>query len=284
MPTGQEQQEQTAGVLHFYQDIQRDDRNNYLAGNSGIVNHHFGIGQIDWTRYPPIENLTQEQIKTIINELELHQIDVLMETMGTVQPHHRVLDAGSGRGGTSFSIAKATGARVDGITIAPYQARFAQDLEESHWNSRLVNFTVMNMLQLGFHPDTYDHVITNETTMYITNLPQLFEGFRRVLKLGGTYTLATWCINEKYLGRDDITERINSHYPGTRMHTQAEYVKALESTGFQINNNRDLTEDVIPHWVIRSRWEKASGIEPTYLEGHRERKLLYKMISATKND
>jgi geranyl diphosphate 2-C-methyltransferase len=171
-----------------------------------------------------------------------------MDMMGPVLPTHRVLDAGSGRGGTAFSIVNRFDADVTGITIAPYQAKFSQDLAKNHWQTRKATFMVMNMLALGFDEDTFDHIITNETTMYISDLEKLFTGFRRVLKSQGKYTLATWCINETYEGREDLVEKINSHYPGTKMHTRQEYREAIATSGLSEIEYKDLTQDAIPHW------------------------------------
>ena len=278
--TAENQKAQTEGVRDFYQDVQRADRNLALSGGKGIVNHHFGIGQIDWSKYTDIPS--QGQIAEIINNLELNQINTLTNIMGPVLPEHKVLDAGSGRGGTAFSIVNKFCAQVTGITIAPYQAGFSQELEEKFWHTGKANFLVMDMLELGFDENTFDHVITNETTMYIGNLNTLFTGFRRVLKPNGRYTLSTWFINENYEGRENLVEKINSHYSGTKMHTRQEYHEALATSGLSEIESKDLTHDAIPHWEIRSKWDQASGIEPAFLEGHRIGKLAYLMISSEK--
>jgi hypothetical protein len=58
--TIENQGDQTQEVRKYYEEVQRNDRNLALAGKTGIVKHHFGIGPIDWNRYPP--EPSQEQL------------------------------------------------------------------------------------------------------------------------------------------------------------------------------------------------------------------------------
>lgn len=280
MPMSSSQEALTRGTRRFYNDIQVNDRNLALSGGSGVVDHHFGIGVWNVNQ---IDTMTQDEISGAIRQLEEAQARMLISKMKPVGAEDRVLDAGCGRGGTAIRLHEETGARVEGITIAPYQARFAAG-EVGRRGYGGMHFTEMNMLRQAFAPETFDQVVTNETTMYVLNLEKLFGEFRRVLKPGGRYTLATWNINEAYRGAEGQTAEkfvnpINDHY-GVRMHTDAAYKGALDKTGFDITEDVDLTHLVIPHWVLRTKWERASGVEQPFLEGHRERAILYKMISA----
>lgn len=262
---------------HFYGEIQVDDRNLRLSGDSGVVDHHFGVGKFDLSM---LDEMTQAEISLAIRNLENNQARMLIEMMGEVQPHHRVLDAGCGRGGTALRLHEDKGCKIEGITIAGYQAKFANEVTARRGFQSGIHFKEMDMLNLGYPENSFDHVFTNETTMYVVNLRQLFAEFRRVLKEGGKYTLATWCINQDYGPDNPYVEPINKHY-GVVMHTEAEYKQALTGAGFEIIDDRDLTDLVIPHWELRSRWEEASGVESHYLEGHKNRAILYKMVSAT---
>lgn len=272
------QRQLTAQAVDFYHRKQRGDRNLYLSGDTGIVDHHFGIGKFDLTE---LDRMTQEEIGLAIRQLEDNQAHLLINSMGEVLPEHHILDAGCGRGGTTFRLIQAKGCKVEGITIAPYQAGFAHEIAGKMGYEHQVGFRVMDMLREGYPENIFDHVITNETTMYMVSLVDLFREFSRVLKPGGRYTLATWCINQDFEDDNPFIEPINRHY-GVMMHTDLEYKEALAGAGFSILGDSDLTELAIPHWEIRSRWEQASGVEKDYLEGHKERAILYKMISAIK--
>lgn len=272
-----EQEKLTGAAKYFYDQIQVNDRNLRLSGDTWIVDHHFGVGEFDVSG---LDQMGQAEIAGAIRRLEDNQARMLIEIMGEVLPHHRVLDAGCGRGGTAFRLSEIKGCRIEGITIAGYQAKFAQEAAFRKDFQLRIHFGEMNMLKLGFPANLFDHIFTNETTMYVVDLSQLFAEFGRVLKQGGRYTFATWCINQNYGSENSYVDPINKHY-GVMMHTEAEYGRALTEAGFEIVDMRDLTDLVIPHWELRSRWKEASGVENYYLEGHKKRALLYKMVSAT---
>ena len=274
---GATQQALTDGVRRYY-DRQQSDRNLLLGGESGIVNHHFGIGDFD--RRVALEDLSQEEIAAELHRLEMNQIDALLAHMGSVGPEQRVLDAGCGRGGTSFSIALRTGARVDGVTISPYQHRFASELAERRGLSERVRFHLMNYLKLAFPDASFDHVITSESTQYVLEVASLVEGFARVLRPGGRYTCATWCTNEEFAGSNEYEAPINLHY-GTHINSRADYLHAMQKCGFGAIEVDDLTELAIPYWELRCQWQHRSGVELDFLFGHRKRKILYLFISGT---
>jgi geranyl diphosphate 2-C-methyltransferase len=271
---GATQQALTEGVRRYY-DRQQSDRNLLLSGDSGIVNHHFGIGDFD--RSLPLEDLSQEEIAAQLNRLEMSQIDVLLARMGPVAPGQRVLDAGCGRGGTALSIASRLGASVDAITISPYQQRFAAALAERSGTSERVRFQLMDYLKLDFPDASFDHVLTNESTQYVLDLRDLLAGFARVLRPGGRYTCATWCTNEETQGDNEHAGAIDLHY-GTHIHSRADYLDAMRKHGFGAIEVDDLTEQAIPYWELRCQWQHRSGVELDFLLGHRTRKILYLFI------
>lgn len=269
------QQSLTAGVRRYY-DRQQSDRNLLLGGESGIVNHHFGIGDFDRSR--PVEELSQEEVAAWLHRLEMNEIDALLAHMGEVSASHRVLDAGCGRGGTAFSIAERTGARVDGVTISPYQRRFAAALAEQRGAAERVRFHEMDYLDLAFSDACFDHVVTNESTQYVIDVRDLVAGFGRVLRRGGRYTCATWCTHEDFADGNEYAERIDLHY-GTSINSRRDYLEALREHGFTSVEVDDRTEDAIPYWELRCQWQHRSGVELDFLFGHRERKILYLLIT-----
>jgi geranyl diphosphate 2-C-methyltransferase len=269
------QEELTDGVRSYY-DGQKDDRNLLLGGATGLVNHHFGLGDFERRGFP--NAFSQHQIASELHGLELNEIDRLIAEMGPIRRSSRILDAGCGRGGTAFTLADRYGARVTGITISPYQCGFAKELNEEYVGDGSVDFRVLDYLELDYPDVEFEHVITNETTQYTLELPRLFRGFARVLKPGGNYTLATWCRNER---ADDeaIARAIDDNY-GTLMHTRAEYLAGLDASGFELERFVDCTADALPYWELREYWEESSGVERPFIDGHRSRAILYLIISA----
>ena len=118
------QEDITAAAKHFYGEIQVEDRNKALSGDTGIVDHHFGIGKVDLT---DLERMTDDQMMVMIRQLEENQARRLIGYMEGVRSEDVILDAGCGRGGTAFRLVRASGCRVEGVTIAGYQADFATE-------------------------------------------------------------------------------------------------------------------------------------------------------------
>lgn len=269
-----DQRELTKGVKQYYDNAQ-DDRNLLLGEETGIVNHHYGIGDFD-------ENVLQSTDETtrMIHELEINEINALMDIMIPVRKEHVVLDAGSGRGGTSFMIHERFGATVHGATISPYQFSFASNLVKKKGLTEKVIFHEMDYLNLSFNDDFFDHIVTNETTQYTFELEKLFAGFYRVLKKGGRYSIVTWCKSNGVEDSESIN-KINKNY-GTTMHQLDEYLNALKKVGFKRILKVDFTELAIPYWEIRKKWAHASGIEESFLKGFADQEIRYYIITATK--
>ncbi len=62
-----------------------------------------------------------------MHRLESAQADLLLDQFGDVRPGDRLLDAGSGRGGTSFMANLRFGCQVDGVSISEAQVEFANE-------------------------------------------------------------------------------------------------------------------------------------------------------------
>lgn len=258
-----------------YYDAKRNDRNFLMSGDTDYVNHHFGIG---------CPNLTGDSdITTILNRMELNQMDVLASFMGIETKDH-IFDAGCGRGGTMFYLRDKFGCSLEGITISPYQHEFCEMLAcsrdgASHENT--TKFHLGNYLNTGIESSSFDQVYTNETTQYVENLPDLFRELNRLLKPGGRYTIATWCKSDSYPD-SEYAKRINEHY-GTTMHTISQYKNSLKSTGFKDVIAVDYTEAALPYWKIRANWEHKSGVENDFIEGHINGEIKYYFLTATKS-
>lgn len=66
-----------------------------------------------------------EQIIEEMHRLETAQADLLLDQFGEVTAEDRLLDAGSGRGGTSVMAHERFGCQVVGVSISDYQVAFS---------------------------------------------------------------------------------------------------------------------------------------------------------------
>src|SRR6185503_15002960 len=102
-----------------------------------------------------------------LHRLESAQSDLLLSHLGDLRPDHRIMDAGSGRGGSSIVANLRYGCHVDGISISETQVAFANEQAARHGISDKVTFHYRNMLDTGFDTGSFQAIWNNESTMYV---------------------------------------------------------------------------------------------------------------------
>jgi ubiquinone/menaquinone biosynthesis C-methylase UbiE len=101
----------------------------------------------------------------------------------------RVLDVGSGVGGTSRCLAKEFGCRVTGIDLTDEYCRAAAMLSARTGLAHLVDFRQGDATKLPFDDQTFDVVWTEHVAMNIPDKTRLYKEMHRVLKPGGTLAI-----------------------------------------------------------------------------------------------
>lgn len=213
-----------------------------------------------------------------MHRLETAQADVLLDHLGEIGAEDRLLDAGSGRGGTSFMARQRFGCQVDGVSISESQVEFANGQAIRRGVADQVRFHFRNMLDTGFDTGVMRGIWTNETTMYV-DLYELYGEFARLLRYGGRYVCITGCYNDVTGGRSRAVSQIDQHYI-CNIHPRSDYFKALAANGFVPINVVDLTAATIPYWELRAQSSVATGIEPAFLTAYREGSFHYLLIAA----
>lgn len=261
-------------VARLYDEKQEDF--NYLLGSeTELYHHHFGAGDFDRRALP---SLTQHEINTLLHGLENAQVRYFIETLGDVKPNDRILDGGSGRGGTAILVHEAFDCYYHGVTISPYQCDFSRQLVQKKGYNK-ISFHLRNMLDTGFPPGYFQRALTNETTMYIPDLDALCREFSRVLEPGGRYVLITWCQDDSNPDVRRYTDPIDEHYL-CGMHSRTEYFRALIDNGFVPYVVSDLSSQALPYWELRQFSEHRTGVEQYFIKGYRENAIKYLLIGA----
>lgn len=103
--------------------------------------------------------------------------------------NQRVLDVGSGIGGTSRCLAKEFGCRVTGIDLTDEYCRAATMLTTKIGLSHLIDYRQGDATQLPFDDGVFDVVWTEHVAMNIPDKPRLYKEMHRVLKPGGTLAI-----------------------------------------------------------------------------------------------
>jgi geranyl diphosphate 2-C-methyltransferase len=257
-----------------YWNNEHDPVNLRLGEVDGLYHHHYGIGEYDES----VVDGPDERIIAELHRLETAQADVLLDHLGAVGPEDRLLDGGSGRGGTSIMANRRFGCRVDGVSISEKQVEFANE-QAARWGvADLVRFHFRNMLDTWFETASFQGIWTNETTMYV-DLFELFAEFSRLLSHGGRYVCITGCYNDVTGGRSKAVSQIDERYTCS-VHARSEYFKALTANGLVPINVVDLTAATIPYWELRERSSVATGVEKSFLTAYREGSFHYLLIAA----
>lgn len=265
-------------VAAYWDTHQHDPVNLRLGEVDGLYHHHYGIGPYDPSVLTAPEHTRAQRVIEELHRLESAQSDLLLDHLGDPAPDSRLLDAGSGRGGTSLMAHNRFGADVDGVSISQYQVDFANDQARRHDVADRVRFRFRNMLDTGLPTGTHQAVWTNETTMYV-DLKEAFAEFTRLLAPGGRYVCITGCSNDITGGRSKAVSHIDTHYT-CNIHPRSAYFNALAANGLVPITVLDLTPQTIPYWELRSQSPVATGIEDSFLTAYREGSFHYLLIAA----
>ena len=261
-----------------YWNNEKDPVNLLLGDVDGLYHHHYGIGDYDRSVLEGPEDTRDDRIITEMHRLETAQAKILLDHFGDISPADRLLDAGCGRGGTSFMAHQRFGCRTDGVSISEQQVEFANDQARQRGVADKVRFHFRNMLDTGFETGSHRGIWNNESTMYV-DLFQLFGEFSRLLEYGGRYVCITGCYNDVTGGRSKAVSRIDEHYI-CNIHPRSDYFKALAANNLVPIDVIDLTSHTIPYWELRAKASVATGIEDPFLTAYREGSFHYLLIAA----
>ena len=166
----------------------------------------------------------------------------LVELIG-VGSDDRVLDAGSGIGGTARFIADQCRCHVTAVDLTE------EYCETARWLNRLVGLDQRifvhhaDVTGLPFDDATFDVVFSQHVQMNIADKPRLYREARRVLASGGR--LALWDITTGKLGELDYPLPWADQPQASHLATPDELRAAVESAGFAIDQWNDLTDQAV---------------------------------------
>jgi geranyl diphosphate 2-C-methyltransferase len=261
-----------------YWNAEHDPVNIKLGDVDGYYHHHYGIGSVDWAALEGPGASRDERVIRELHRLECAQADYLIDHLGPLGAADRVLDAGCGRGGTSFLVNARTGCQVDGVSISQSQVDFATAQAAERGVSGQVRFHLTNMLDTGFETGAFQAIWNNESTMYV-ELAQLFAEHSRQLKRGGRYVTITGCYNDVYGLPSRAVSVINAHYI-CGIHSRSTYFREMAASRLIPAAVVDLTAATVPYWELRAKSPVASGIENAFLEAYENGSFQYLLIAA----
>ncbi|OBI12930.1 class I SAM-dependent methyltransferase [Mycobacterium sp. E2497] len=152
----------------------------------------------------------------------------------------RVLDAGSGIGGTARYVADRCGCTVTAVDLTD------EYCETSRWLNRLVGLgdrisvRQADVTELPFAADTFDVAISQHVQMNVADKARLYSEARRVLVAGGRITL--WDLTIGNHGELDYPLPWADQPERSHLVTPDGLRAVIESAGFAVEHWDDLTD------------------------------------------
>ncbi|MEO3870005.1 geranyl diphosphate 2-C-methyltransferase [Nonomuraea sp. B12E4] len=261
-----------------YWNAERNPVNLRLGEVDGLYHHHYGIGEVDWSVLDGPAETREKRVVNELHRLESVQAETLLAHLGPLRPEDRVMDAGSGRGGSSILVNLRQGCQVDGVSISESQVAFANDQARKRGVDDKVRFHFRNMLDTGFPTGAFQAIWNNESTMYV-ELSQLFAEHARLLRRGGRYVCITGCYNNAYGLPSRAISQINAHYI-CDIHPRSTYFAEMAANRLVPISVVDLTAATIPYWELRAKSHLATGIEDAFLDAYKSGSFQYLLIAA----
>jgi SAM-dependent methyltransferase len=167
--------------------------------------------------------------------------------LASITSEDKVLDAGSGIGGTSRFLAAQHGCRVTAIDVTPEYCDTASWLNQLAGLDHLIDVHVGDVTALPFGDAAFTVVTSQHVQMNIADKQRLYAEARRVLAPGGR--LAIWDIASG--SGSGVTAAAELDYPLpwadrpelTHLATPGELRVLIEQAGFTVGHWADLTSE-----------------------------------------
>ncbi len=112
-----------------------------------------------------------------------------MANVAGMKPNMKVLDAGSGIGGSARFLAHKFNCDIETVDLSEEYIRTATALDELVGLSEKVSHNVGSVTEMPFDDDTFDVVWSQNVTMNVPDKKAMFSEAKRVLRRNGVFVL-----------------------------------------------------------------------------------------------
>jgi sarcosine/dimethylglycine N-methyltransferase len=152
----------------------------------------------------------------------------------------KVLDAGTGIGGTARFVADHCGCRVTAVDLTEEYCDTARWLNRLVGLNERISVRQADVTELPFPDATFDVVFSQHVQMNVADKSRLYQEARRVLVSGGR--LALWDIASGEGSEPDYPLPWADEPGGSHLVTSEQLRAVVESSGFSIAHWNDLTD------------------------------------------
>ncbi|KAF0311147.1 Phosphoethanolamine N-methyltransferase [Amphibalanus amphitrite] len=180
-----------------------------------------------------------------------------------LQAHSRVLDVGTGPGGSAIHMASRYGCHVTGIDLSANMVTVALQRQASlppAVRERL-RFEISDITEREYRDASYDVIYSRETLLHVEDKAAVLAKFWRWLKPGGKLLITDYCQGEGQLRNEFLEYKSARAY---RLLTLQEYGGVVEAAGFtdvQVHDQKDDFLNVLHQELNTFRARRQQFIE-----------------------
>ena len=149
----------------------------------------------------------------------------------------KVLDIGSGLGGSAFFIEENYAAKVTGIDLSSNMIQLSNQ-RASYRNSK-VQFILGDCTQMEFEPESFNLIYSRDSLLHVQDKTTLFQKIKDWLKPSGKVLITDYCCGSSDWSREfsDYVQKRNY-----TLHDVQTYKHLLEKSGLKIIQGYDNTK------------------------------------------
>jgi sterol 24-C-methyltransferase len=183
-----------------------------------------------------------------------------------LEPGMKTLDVGCGVGGPMRTIARFSGATIEGVNNNDYQLTKVSDYNKAAGLSDLCSGFKGDFMNLQVPDETYDAAYAFEATCHAPDKVGVFKEIYRTLKPGGLFAAYEWCMTSAFDPNDAEHQRIKKGIEeGDSLPDIAmipDVLEALGAAGFEViesHNAADVCDPETP-WYLPLVGETNSAL------------------------
>ena len=174
----------------------------------------------------------------------------------------QILDVGCGMGGSSIYLARHHACQVTGITLSPFQRRWAGLAARWHGVRRRTEFRCADAETIVLPAEAFDVVWSIECTEHLFDKPRFFADAASWVKPGGRIAICAWLAGDS-LKCGEQRQQVQDVCEGflcPSLGAQRDYVAWLEAAGLTVETVEDWTSRVVRTWEICQQRVRRSGV------------------------
>jgi sterol 24-C-methyltransferase len=179
-------------------------------------------------------------------------------------PGMKALDVGCGVGGPMRSIARFSGATIEGVNNNDYQLTKVRKYNEEAGLADLCSAFKGDFMNLQAPDETYDAAYAFEATCHAPDKVGVFKEIYRTLKPGGPFAAYEWCMTDRFdpnnVEHQHTKKGIEEGDSLPDIATIPETLEAVRAAGFEVIESYDTADTADPEtpWYLPLVGETSS--------------------------